>query len=498
MLVVTLAGLLWYFGSLPLHHTDLWGHLSYGRWMAEHRRLPRIDPFLPWSLDRPLVDTAWLSQCAGDAVYRAGGLPGLQLLQGGMVAACCGLLAATVFSQTRRWIPVFVAVGAFVALERFQFRIIRPQMAGLVCFLLLDWMLVSFDSSSMTAGAPVDKARRWWPHMLAVGGLFVLWANLHGSFVIGLAWLAGRCCGTALDVTRSRGLRGAVCDSTVIDFGLLTVTAALAGLVTPYGPRLYGEVLSFAANSNLRDLIEWAPLRYDTWQGRTFLTVAAILAALTVVRRRQISFARMLPVLGLGVATAASARMLVWWSPLAAGCLAHQLGALWPLPATIDSPPGLPPRPDRVGWTILALSSMAAAIGLSPLGRTLWSATPPDRKAAVSPQTPVEAVAWLTDHPQPGQMFCPYEWGDYLVWAGPQPATVFVTSNAHLIPGRIWRDYRTIVLGERECLERLDVYDVNSVLLDPIRNRRLAARLSRDTRWEAAYGDGVAVVYVRR
>src|SRR4051812_18609461 len=30
---------------LPVNHTDVWGHLAYGRWIVEHKALPTEDPF---------------------------------------------------------------------------------------------------------------------------------------------------------------------------------------------------------------------------------------------------------------------------------------------------------------------------------------------------------------------------------------------------------------------------------------------------------------------
>src|SRR5262245_39275119 len=85
-IIVLLAGVLWYFSGRPLYHTDLWGHLGYGRWIAGHGRLPPTDPFMAWAPDAAFVDTAWLWQLATYAVYRLGDVTGLQLLQGTLVA----------------------------------------------------------------------------------------------------------------------------------------------------------------------------------------------------------------------------------------------------------------------------------------------------------------------------------------------------------------------------------------------------------------------------
>src|SRR5690606_31301246 len=34
---------------LPLWHTDLWGHLAYGQWIAQHGRVPITEPLMPLS-----------------------------------------------------------------------------------------------------------------------------------------------------------------------------------------------------------------------------------------------------------------------------------------------------------------------------------------------------------------------------------------------------------------------------------------------------------------
>src|SRR3990172_4798801 len=61
----------------PLWHTDLWGHLAYGRLIWQTRSIPETEPFLPLAVGVRLVDTAWLGQWIGYAVYRGFGLTGL-------------------------------------------------------------------------------------------------------------------------------------------------------------------------------------------------------------------------------------------------------------------------------------------------------------------------------------------------------------------------------------------------------------------------------------
>lgn len=503
-----LAGVLWYFSGRPLHHTDLWGHLSYGRWIARHGRLPPSEPFLPWARDATFVDTAWLSQISAYAVFQVGNLAGLQFLQAALITACCGLVAAAILRRTGRVIPAIVAAVVFLALEWFQFRIIRPQMAGLVCFLGLEWILTvnclagrsprsgGRGSHEALPGGHWCPEEPFWRTAVAVALLFAVWANLHGSFVMGLGLLACRFVGSLIDAAfAARSLNSGFHDIAARQFCGLTVIAACACLVNPYGPRLYADVLLVAVNPNLRDLIEWAPLNFSTGQGWIFLAIVVAIIVTMLVKWRQVSAASLLPVIVFGITTAASARMLVWWAPLAAGYLALHLANLGKrlFPREHDVPIG----GASTVWSAVAAIGVLAAVTLSPWGRSYWSTHEPTLSESVSPQTPDDAVAWLRGHPSSGQMFNPYEWGDYLVWAGPQPPTVFVTSHAHLVPQPVWRDYRSISLGDKGCFGRLDDYAVNTVLIDRTRHHRLAARLARDARWKVAYSDGLAVVFTR-
>src|SRR5688572_5620180 len=62
-----------------LNHTDLWGHLNFGRWMAEHAALPVQDPFSAAPAATPVLNAAWLSQLAGYFVQARFGNEGLAL-----------------------------------------------------------------------------------------------------------------------------------------------------------------------------------------------------------------------------------------------------------------------------------------------------------------------------------------------------------------------------------------------------------------------------------
>lgn len=505
LLAVVFAG----YARQPLSHTDLWGHLAYGRWIADKGKLPTRDPFMPLAAASPVIDTAWMSQLAGYAIWQAGGPAALQFTHAAAIAACCGLLVLSVWRQTSSASASLLALGTFLALEWFQFQVIRPQIAGMVLFVALDTLFA------------VHSRAKWARWLVPV--LFVVWANLHGSFVVGIGLIGLRAAGQVIDVTlRSRRLapplrnetgntkpsvRVLCCGRRAVRMGILFGLATAAALVNPYGPRLYVEVATFAQNPNLRDLIEWTPLNFATWQGRIFAATAATLGILTtaaVFQRRRIAAAIWLPVLVFGLATIWSARMLVWWAPLAAGLVAVQFNGWQVRPKRAgvwDAPPAGPPAGEpRIGhtvWVLLAALAVIAAVASTPLMQAAAPGRPRDLRRLVSPQTPVAAVEWLRTNEPEGLVFNSYQWGDYLVWAGPPHVQAFVTSQVHAIPPRVWRDYREISRATAQGRKLLDEYGVATVLLDRARYARLVEQLVSDRQWTTQYIDDQAVILRR-
>ena len=96
-----------------------------------------------------------------------------------------------------------------------------------------------------------------------------------------------------------------------------------------------------------------------------------------------------------------------------------------------------------------------------------------------------------------GQIFNTYEWGDYLLWAGPPKLKVFLASHVHLVPREVWNDYIAISNVASGWEELLDRYGVNVIILDNVSHTPLIGRL-REEDWQKTYADNVGVVLVRR
>lgn len=491
-LTVSLAVFFWRFCARPLFHTDIWGHLSYGRWIWQHHGLPATEPFLPLAKGVPLVDTAWLSQLVGFGMYSLAGPAGLQFLMAGCVTAMLSLLAYSLYHKTHRASIAAAGMGAclWVAAQQLVVgwgempMLIRPQMAGV---LIYTWF---FLRAVHRAPQRID-----W---VLVPIITCVWANLHGSFVMGPIVLTMLSIGRGLDVLRrTRSWRALWRDRRTTHWFMLAELAAVAALINPYGIGLYTEVLTFSRNVNIADLLDWEPLTLRSSQGRATALVVCLLMVLYRLSPRRVSLSEFLLLAGLGAWSLWTSRMLIWWSIPAAYYAALHLNAV----LQRRKSDAVVASPRRSGLcSVAALGTIWICFALSPIGIWVMHHKPQKLKGAVSADTPLGAVEYLTKSKEPirGLIFNSYEWGDYLTWAGPKDAHVFVDSHVHIIPREVWQSYLAISRAASNWDDQLEKYGVNYVVIDHRQLVGLNNQLKGDEKWRLAYQDGIAAIYIRK
>lgn len=216
-----------------LQNNDLPMHLAVGDWILDHHEVPDRDPFSGNGLDQPWVPHEWLAAVLFAVVERASGATGLitftMLLSGVLAIVHASVMQRLgVGTHAQLWlsIPVWVIAG--------QRLMLRPHMFSLVLALGVWWVLL---------------AARTRPRVLLfLPGLLAFWANVHGSFYLGLGivaldlWL-----GKEHTITRAQR------------WGLLLACAS-ALLFTPHP--IAGVVFPFSLTSDpvfMREIAEWSP-----------------------------------------------------------------------------------------------------------------------------------------------------------------------------------------------------------------------------------------------
>jgi hypothetical protein len=319
--------------------SDSWYSLLGGRIVA-HSGLPHTDTLTVMTLGLSWVDQQWLAHLGLYALWSAGGwrLTGVVAILLYLAAFTVTATAARRRGASDRSVAIILAFGYLTGLAN---TVIRAQIWTYLVFALLLALLLA-------------DARRPSRRVFLVFPLLVLWANLHGSVVVGAALVS--LSGLTLIVTgvRTRSSHGALWWRA----GALVVLPWPCILVSPYGLALPGYYRSVLDNPTLSQSVsEWAgttlrgnPVFFVALLGGLWLATRSR-TALTLFEQLALWLAALLGLLAV--------RNVVWYALVAAAVLPAALDAAWS--------PSNAPRQKRLNLALAGGALAAAALSLAGL-----------------------------------------------------------------------------------------------------------------------------------
>lgn len=426
--------------NAPIHPLDTWSHWKYGEWIWQHGRLPEREPFSIYSDHRlPLIDSWWLSQVVCYRIYDLWGMEGIALLYGLAELAKIALFLAAFRRLTGSLGWGLVGVVILYAGRWTYFGVFRPQVMAEVCW------------AGLLCGCARPPLSRWAVVWIPV--CVMLWANLHGAFLLAFVLLGSILAGRFVDrVLAERSLGNAQCDADVRRLAFTLVLSGAAACLNPYGPRLLWEMAHFGQQPILQTVREWQPMTPMTTYGSKVLVLSLFLTFITIrLSPRHFTPSETILLGAFALAAWFAARMFPWWLSI----LPYVLLPHWQAITKVYVVPQ-PAAPARaaltraMGWETIhprvAVSlfgcGATAAVGLMLLsgsGRWLLSQQPRPIAEQVSADTPVRLVgalkAWLArpDGPvaMPLRIFHPVLWSDYLLWELPPSASIYWYTHWH-------------------------------------------------------------------
>ncbi|UCE85857.1 MAG: hypothetical protein JSU66_16265 [Deltaproteobacteria bacterium] len=162
----------------PLASNDVWIHLTTGRLILEDGEIPRSDRYSFTAAGNRYVAHEWLAATYYALAERAAGTTGVivagKLVPGIALLGVLLLAFRTTGAPPATFLPVLLLV---LTLARHRI-IVRPELFAALLAVTLVWLLLR-DRRQARAGG----SRR---ALLFTIPLAALWANLHGSFPIGI------------------------------------------------------------------------------------------------------------------------------------------------------------------------------------------------------------------------------------------------------------------------------------------------------------------------
>lgn len=433
---------------------DTGWHLANGRLILATGRVPVTDPFSFTRPGAPWVTHEWLAEVAMQLVFRAGGWAGLAIMFGAAAASLC-LILGRAFS---RWLPpvrVLIAL-LLVAIVLAPFALARPHL--LAWPILAAWTLMLMRASDTGRAPP-----------LAAAAIMLVWANSHGSFLLGLLLIAP----FALEAVFAAPRRGAA----LAGWAAFGSAAALATLVTPNGIDGVLFPLQVSGMSTLGLITEWRPTSLA--RDITFAIPFAATVGVLLWNRVRLSPIRLLLLL-----------LLVW---MAFAHVRHQamlaiIGSLLlarPLSERLAGTPAPAVAAGRLPYRAL-LAGVAVVVAAVVVIRLAVPMQPAD-----SVNNPAMAIAAVPPDLRRAPVFNDYNFGGSLILAGVRP---FIDGRADMYGDAFVRDFDAAANGDDAAFAAaVRRWGIRWTILMP--RSPLVARLDAAPGWRRVHADRWAVIH---
>jgi hypothetical protein len=471
---------------------DIGFHLKAGEHLLAGGGWPRNDPFTYTLSDHRYLDTSWGYQVIVATVQRAAGAPGIVALHLLAALSVFGLVCRTARLRAidPLSLPATLLLGVVASEMRFE---ARPEV--------FSWLLLAVVLHLLERDAVGLRSPLW-----LLAPLHLLWANLHGLFVLG--WIAIGCYGLGAAIAAATGQEGERARvRRLVGWGSAAVAATV---VNPYGLRgtLFpltlatrlgeGNVFAqsigeFASPFDLR-LSEHFPF-FPRLPLAAFwvLAASAVIAALVHLRRRRFDAAFLAPPF-----LVLSGLMIRNLPLLAVACLPAIAQAI-PASGFLS---GLGVRGPRQSRVLRGVTVVIAIVTVLLGARTVTDAyylgsRRPERfgwgwnRQAL----PIEAAEHALRVGLPEHVLNHLNFGGYLMWALPQP--VFIDGRLEVVGESFFEEYRRTLASEEGIEAAVARFGVRWIVFPYATNPELLTRLSRDPRWRLAHVDPVAVIFVR-
>jgi hypothetical protein len=385
VLVLALDALVVTFRLPDVVGSDTWLALVGGR-QIWNSWLPHHDSLAIWSQGTTWVDQQWLGQLLFYGLHAVGGLRLLLLVHAALLVGGLGLALAFARHSggSSRSVALVGVVALFVALPNTA---ARTQAFAYVFFVAVFWLLAA-------------DARRPSHRVLLALPILVLWANVHGSAVLGAGLVVLWAIATVVRAGRRAGAERAR-----VRAAALAVAAPLCLLASPYGFSLAGYYHGVLGAGAFRDVVaEWRPTTFpEQWP---FFVLALAAVALVARKPRRLSLFEHLALLCMLVAALDAIRNIAWFAFVAAMVVPRALDGVWPL--------GQAPLRRRVNLalSLFALGIIVAAFGVAAARPARWY-------VRGFPRGAVDAVAGATARDPSLRVFSNEGYSDWLLWKLP-------------------------------------------------------------------------------
>lgn len=472
--VFALLSVIFIIALFPRGDSDFWWHLKVGQYIAIHHVVPSKDFMSYTFFGRHWIDHEWLAELMLFGLYKLGGLWLQIVVYAAVICATFGLVYLRILQLgANRILALFVVTGAFFASTASLG--VRIQMLSLFFLALYALLLDRYRQS------------RDVRYLIALPILMLLWANLHGEFVLGIVLAGITMVGEILNhVTHQED---ALDRDDLKALAIAFVATVAVTIVNPNGIRQLLYPLAFIRpNAYTNAIQESASPNFHMAVMMVFEALVLLLVVAMFVRRPRMNWTQLLLIIAFTHLALDQARAVPIWCVLIVPFVALYLEGV-----TVRQ------RRRDVRGALVPILNIALLVAVLLFDGVLASRNINSTALAASQRRafPVGATAYLKTHNLPPHVFCTYSWGGYVLWNLFPRYRDFMDSRADtLFNDQMLRAYVAIYGAEPGWQALLARYQVNDVLVEP--SAPIVQVLALAPGWQRVYHDSYSVLYTRR
>ncbi len=457
---------------------DIGWHLRNAEVTLHLHRFIREDTYSFTTFGMPWIDHEWLAEMPYDLGWRLGGTRGLLMVSLVVLEAIFAGVFYLAWLQSRRPNAAWVATIVSVVFGTVSFapRTLLFGWAALVTELIV---LARFEKQRglVHRGKTIKQIGLLWPLPL----IFLLWINLHGSWLIGfvLLLLYVACGSVGFEKGAVRSIRWTPDEFRAL--ALVTAACCAALFANPYGLHLvtYPFDMAFHQKLNIASVQEWQPLDWHSLRGRIFFVTLVLGLAAQLFRPRKWKLHELVFVC-VGIHAAFNYQRFLF------------LAGILVLPFLAADLPRMPRRCKGGEPPQQRVLHACLLLGMVLCGLLAYRA----RREAVGSEVeyPKGVLPMLAALRKQAPLLNSYDWGGYLELRLPE-LPVMIDSRTDIFERKgVLRDYLDAIRIQN-TFAVLDKYHIEYVLFQP--DTPLVYLLRRSSDWKIDYQDKTAVLLER-
>jgi hypothetical protein len=501
--VILLSTFFYVYLSINLFDSDFWWHLATGKYIVETGTIPDIDPF-SFTADREenqnllparenfILKQYWLGQIIFYLIFDAFGPKGIIILRASILFLVLLLVLWKLKRQKVSFFIIFVFL-TFVYLELGRFTGERPVLFTIlftvVTFIILD-----------------EFRQRKTKTILLLIPIMLLWANLHGGFIIGVVIIGIYMIGECIKIIFNKTVFSR---KEIAFFYLSMVFALAASYINPTGWEAFPIALSPKYKFLETGIQEYQSpfiLYFNKLANIDYgyLALTMLFPVILLLRNRKFDVTNAILLVGLFMMAAKTGRFTIFYVSIAAMVLGKEVDILVNQLFAKISEKTI--AKIQTGFAVLALlSSLIFFVGVV---KFQWLKMDVARGSFV----PERAVDFIENNRLEGNMLNSGSFGGYLNWRLYPWMKTFV--DTRWLNYTVQQEYSWIAgavesLSGKELPEGktplwkklLEHYDINFVLIDTLdvygNVPRLLLKLTEDDEWVPVFAEPMAFVFVR-